>query len=171
MGFCCSKPQVDDDENENTALLREDTHESGSSPEFDRFANMSSGEIARFREEERLKSIEQQTTDALITILHRSDFTHRQSSVYNGNTSSRDYGELLSRFNREIRLPMVKLPGPVEEPRRGGTDVAGVLADAHIMTSDINLLDWAIDGVLDAMMTVRIDPPGECIVALSVESE
>ncbi|KAI7832985.1 hypothetical protein BX661DRAFT_169513 [Kickxella alabastrina] len=147
MGFCCSKPQVDDDENENTALLREDTHESGSSPVFDRFANMSSGEIARFREEERLKSIEQQTTD------------------------SRDYGELLSRFNREIKLPMVTLPGPVEEPRRGGTDVAGVLADAHIMTSDINLLDWAIDGVLDAMMTVRIDPPGECIVALSVESE
>ncbi|KAJ2552734.1 hypothetical protein EV175_003201, partial [Coemansia sp. RSA 1933] len=72
MGFCFSKPHVDDDEDhERAALLDEgsDEVESVQSPLVpDRFANLSAEEVARLKEEERLKNLEQRTTDALINI-------------------------------------------------------------------------------------------------------
>ncbi|KAJ2232887.1 hypothetical protein IWW45_004623 [Coemansia sp. RSA 485] len=173
MGLCCSKPVVDDDDNENTALLHEETDEAAVSPVPGRFANMDPEEAARIREEERLKRIEQETTDALINISQRFDYMHGHSSMYNGSGGSRDYVDILRRFNQQIKLPMVTLTGPVEEVRRGsnGVDVFGILADAHISAADIRLIDQTINSVLDAISDVRIAPPGECVVPLSVNGD
>ncbi|KAJ2726784.1 hypothetical protein GGI07_000295 [Coemansia sp. Benny D115] len=173
MGLCCSKPRVDEDENENTALLREEANETVVSPVFDRFANMSPEEIARFKEEERLKTIESQTTDALINISHRSDYAHGQPSVFHNQSSSRDYADVLNRFNQTVKLPLATLSGPVEEPYRngGGNDMAAILTNVHVYPEDIRLIDQTIAAVLEAISDVRIELPGECVVPLSISNE
>ncbi|KAJ2608193.1 hypothetical protein H4S08_004545 [Coemansia sp. RSA 1365] len=174
MGFCCSKPQVDEDEDEHTALLGEHA-ESIHEPQVpDRFANLSAEEIAQIREVERLKSLEQRTTDALINIsTHQAGLTQGHGMGNSGNTS-RDYTELLKRFNQEIRLPMVKLSGPAESSRAGsgGVDVASVLSEGRITKADAVLIEEAINCIIDTISTVYIDPPpGDCVVPLSIPSD
>ncbi|KAJ1645186.1 hypothetical protein LPJ64_003190 [Coemansia asiatica] len=165
MGFCCSKPIVDDEDNEHAALLHEVADEAAALPASDRFANMDPEEAARVREEERLKIIEQETTEF--------DYMHGHASMFNGSGGSRDYADILRRFNQQIKLPMVTLTGPVEEARRGsnGLDVFGILADAHISAADIRLIDQTINSVLDAISEVCIAQPGECVVPLSVDGD
>ncbi|KAJ2358088.1 hypothetical protein IWW50_003149 [Coemansia erecta] len=158
MGFCCSKPQVDEDDTEHAALL--DHAESLHAPsEPDRFANLSVEEVARIKEEERLKVLEQRTTEALINISHRSSFAGQ--TMGSSGHNARDYTEVLRRFNQEVRLPMVVLAG--------SGDVVATLADGRITDADAALVDDAINRVIDAISTVHIDlPPGDCVVSLSV---
>ncbi|KAJ1744449.1 hypothetical protein LPJ78_000010 [Coemansia sp. RSA 989] len=163
MGFCCSKPQVDEDETEQTALLGEHA-ESIHEPQVpDRFANMNSEEVARIKEEERLKALEQCTTEALINISHHSGFAGQ--AMGSSGHHARDYTEVLRRFNQEVQLPMVTLAGP------GGVDVAAVLSDGRISERDAELMDTALNRIIDAISVVHIDPPpGDCIVSLSIPS-
>ncbi|KAJ1838635.1 hypothetical protein LPJ73_007019, partial [Coemansia sp. RSA 2703] len=124
MGLCCSRPEIDSDDNENTRLLAGEQESGAMSPSIpDRFAHLSPEEIQHLREEERLKEIEQQTTDALINISHRADYMHGQASGYGGGGGgSKDYADILRRFNQQVNLSMVSLEGPKEV--RGG-DVFG----------------------------------------------
>ncbi|KAJ1723007.1 hypothetical protein LPJ53_002625 [Coemansia erecta] len=170
MGLCCSRPEIDSDDNENTGLLVGEQDSDALSPSIpDRFAHLSPEEIQHLREEERLKEIEQQTTDALINISHRADYMHGQASGYSGgggSGGSKDYADILRRFNQQVNLSMVSLEGPKEV--RGG-DVFGVLAEARISPEDAQLVDSTIERVLEAMADVSIVAPGECVVPLSLE--
>ncbi|KAI9506630.1 hypothetical protein GGI25_005306 [Coemansia spiralis] len=174
MGFCFSKPVVDDGDNENTALLDEPTVTAHTPPVPDRFANLSPEEVTRIKEEERLKMLEQKTTDALINISsHRADFMHTQPFGGGGGGGSRDYAELLHRFNQQIKLPMTTLSGPAEIARNeaSGVDVVGILSDPYIPESNIKLVDDTINKVIDVISDIYIDPPpGDCIVSLSFKS-
>ncbi|KAJ2083678.1 hypothetical protein H4R24_000636 [Coemansia sp. RSA 988] len=110
---------------------------------------------------------------ALINISHHSGFTQGQPMASSGNTS-RDYTELLRRFNQEIRLPMVTLSGPAESSRAGsgGVDVASVLSGGRIAKADAVLIEDAINRIIDAISTAHIDPPpGDCVVSLSIPSD
>ncbi|KAJ2806185.1 hypothetical protein H4R20_001788, partial [Coemansia guatemalensis] len=110
---------------------------------------------------------------ALINISHHVGFTQGQALASSGNTS-RDYTELLRRFNQEIRLPMVTLAGPAETSRggTGSVDVASVLSEGRITKADVVLIDDALNRIIDAISTVHIDPPpGDCVVSLSIPSD
>ncbi|KAJ2752841.1 hypothetical protein IWQ56_006686, partial [Coemansia nantahalensis] len=134
----------------------------------DRFANLSPEEAARIKDEERLKKLEQQTADALINILHDAPFTQGPGMASSGH-QSRDYTEVLRRFNEEIRLPMVTLSGVAADPQRqpAAVDIAGVLAGAHISDADAELLDDTLFRINEVISTVHMDPPpGDCIVSL-----
>ncbi|KAJ1666452.1 hypothetical protein IW140_004882 [Coemansia sp. RSA 1813] len=181
MGFCFSKPHVDDDDdNERAALLDEgvvDTESVHSPIVPDRFANLSPEEVARLKEEERLKKLEQNTTDALINISSdRADFMHPQA--FGGGVGvgggSRDYVDILRRFNQQIKLPMVVLSGPGEAAvARGGshTDIVAILSDPHIPESHVRLVDDTINSIIDITSLTYIEsPPGHCIVPLSVDA-
>ncbi|KAI8322204.1 hypothetical protein GQ54DRAFT_297534 [Martensiomyces pterosporus] len=169
MGLCISRPEIDDVDDEQTALLRDNATQSQTDTVPNRFANMSPEEIARIQEEERLKTLEQKTRDALINISHRADFMHGQSF----SSNSRDYADLLCRFNQQIKLPLTTLVGPAEEPRRGArhADIAAVLAEGHIPDSDVELIDGTIDRIISAISVIHIDVPGDCIVPLSLQNE
>ncbi|KAJ2784678.1 hypothetical protein H4R18_000969 [Coemansia javaensis] len=172
MGFCCSRPEADDADVERTALLGEYA-ESVHEPETpDRFANLSPDEIARVKEEERLKALEQRTTDSLINISHHTAFAHGLPLGGSGQ-HSRDYTEVLRRFNEDVRLQMVTLSGVVVDRRQpaGNADVVAVLTGGRIPDADAELLDRAICRVGDIISAVHIDPPpGDCIVSLSISS-
>ncbi|KAJ2159697.1 hypothetical protein GGF46_002822 [Coemansia sp. RSA 552] len=169
MGICCSRPRVDDDDDEHAALLGE-ASESITEPQTpDRYANLSAEEARRLREEERLKVLEQNTTEALINISHHTSFGPGPAMTGSGN-HARDYTEVLRRFNQEVRLPLATLAGPSEVPR--GVDVAAVLAEGRIADADAGLIDDAINRIIDVISIPHIDPPpGDCITSLSVPSD
>ncbi|KAJ1727478.1 hypothetical protein LPJ61_004546 [Coemansia biformis] len=172
MGSCCSRPEVDEGEVERTALLGEYAESVHESVVPDRFANLSPEEAARIKEEERLKDLEQRTTDALINISHHTTFAHGQTMAGSGH-HSRDYTEVLRRFNEEIRVQLVTLSGVVVDPQEQPTtvDVAGILAGARIPDADTELLDDALAQISDIVSTPHMDPPpGDCIVSLSIPS-
>ncbi|KAJ2861149.1 hypothetical protein GGI22_002529 [Coemansia erecta] len=174
MGFCFSKPHVDDgndNDDEHAALLDEGEvdAESVHSPLVpDRFANLSPEEVFRLKEEERLKNLEQSTTDALINISSdRADFMHPQAFGGGGGMGggSRDYVDILRRFNQQIKLPMVVLSGPSE------VDIVAILSDPHVPEAHIRLIDDTINRIIDATSFIYIEPPpGDCIVPLSVDA-
>ncbi|KAJ2509943.1 hypothetical protein GGI11_005683 [Coemansia sp. RSA 2049] len=182
MGFCFSKPRVDDDDDghrnhERAALLDDGASDSESARmplEHDRFANMSAEEAARLREEERLKRLEQNTTDALINIASdRADFVHTQafggggSNGSNGGGRSRDYVDILRRFNQQIKMPLTVLAGPLEAAARA--DVVAILSDPHVPPASVRLLDDTITRIIDITTAQYIaPPPGDCIVPLSL---
>ncbi|KAJ2538572.1 hypothetical protein EV175_006453, partial [Coemansia sp. RSA 1933] len=116
--------------------------------------------------EERLKNLEQRTTDALINISSdRADFMHPQ--VFGGGVGggSRDYVDILRRFNQQIKLPMVVLSGP------GEVDIVAILSDPHVPEAHVRLVDDTINSILDVTSVPYIEPPpGDCIVPLSVDA-
>ncbi|KAJ2744617.1 hypothetical protein GGI20_002832 [Coemansia sp. BCRC 34301] len=175
MGFCFSRPLVDDGTAEQSALLGDHYHgERADRAGRDQFAHLSAEEIARSLEEERLRTLEQATTDALINISQRGDYAHAQTFTSNSG-SSRDYTELLRQFNQKIKLPMVTLAGPAEVPRgRSATasvDVVAILAEGRILDADIRKLDDGIDYITDAISDVHIHSAGALIVPLSGSSD
>ncbi|KAJ1835460.1 hypothetical protein IWW55_004896 [Coemansia sp. RSA 2706] len=163
MGSCCSRPPTDEAEAEQAGLLHAYAESAAEAAEPDRFANLSAAEVARIKEEEQLKALEQRTTEALINISHHAAFG--EPAMGGSGHHARDYTEVLRRFNQQVRLPLVALAG-------GGGDVAGVLADAAVADADVRLLDAAIARVIDAISAVHIDaPPGDCVVPLSMASD
>ncbi|KAJ2098289.1 hypothetical protein GGI09_003391 [Coemansia sp. S100] len=172
MGFCFSRPAVDDSDTEQSALLGNQYY--SGRPERavqdDQFAHLSAAELAQREEEERLRNLEQSTTEALINISQRGDFAHAQTFTSNSG-SSHDYTEILRQFNQKIKLPMVTLAGPAEVPRGRSGDVVAILAEGRISDADVRRLDDAIDFVIDAITDVHIYSEGDLIVPLSASSE
>ncbi|KAJ2811692.1 hypothetical protein GGI24_006793 [Coemansia furcata] len=174
MGFCFSRPAVDDDDTEQSALLG--TQYYSGRPErvvnTDQFAHLSAEELAQREEEEQLRTLEQVTTDALINISQMGDFAHAQTFASNSG-SSRDYTEILRQFNQKIKLPMVTLSGPadVHRGRSATADVVAILSEGLILDGDVRRLDDAIDLVIDAISVVHIHSEGDLIVPLSASSE
>ncbi|KAJ2681982.1 hypothetical protein IWW39_006176 [Coemansia spiralis] len=174
MGFCFSRPAVDDDATEQSALLGNQYY--SGRPERvvqnDPFAHFSAEELAQREEEERLRALERQTTEALINISQRGDFAHAQTFASTSG-STRDYTEILREFNQKIKLPMVTLTGPAEFPRgrSTNTDVVAVLAEGRILDADVRRLDDGIDFIIDAISDTHIRSEGDLIVPLSASSE
>ncbi|KAJ2460472.1 hypothetical protein GGF42_000815 [Coemansia sp. RSA 2424] len=176
MGFCFSRPLVDDGTNEQSALLGDSYYgDRAGQAVRDQFAHLSAEELARSQEEERLRVLEQVTTDALINISQRGDYAHAQTFTSNSGGSTRDYTEILRLFNQKIKLPMVTLAGPAEVPRgrsvTASIDVVAILAEGRISEADIRNLDDAIDFITEAISDVHIHSTGALIVPLSASSE
>ncbi|KAJ1997449.1 hypothetical protein GGI04_005399, partial [Coemansia thaxteri] len=177
MGFCFSRPLVDDGNSEQAALLRDQDDAGTGTAErhsHEHLASMSTEELAYIKEAERLRALEQITTDALITISQRPDFAHAQTFSSNSG-NSRDYTEVLRRFNQQIKLPMVSLAGPAEAARAragaAGVDVMAILADGHIPDADIRIIDDAIFGILEVATDPHFSSTGDLVMSLSVSSD
>ncbi|KAJ1938100.1 hypothetical protein EC988_007694 [Linderina pennispora] len=161
MGLCISRPEIDDVD-EQTSLLRSgDGVQPAATPAVpDRFANKSPSEIAHLQETERLQALQKRTTESLINISHHAGIMHGQSF----NNGGRGYAEVLRAFNRQIALPMARLPGPK-------ADIARVLAGGRIEQQEVEALDTTISLVLEAITAVHVEDVGQCVVPLSLQDD
>ncbi|KAJ2715406.1 hypothetical protein H4R19_001224 [Coemansia spiralis] len=103
-----------------------------------------------------------------MSISHDAPFSQGPAMASSGH-QSRDYTEVLRRFNEEVRLQMVTLSGVVADAQKqpATMDIAAVLAGAHIADADAELLEDTLIRISDIVSGEHMDPPpGDCIVSL-----